>query len=303
MIFKDYYKILQLKTNKVSTHQIKIAYREQAKQYHPDVNVGNKEAEERFKDINEAYKILSNPASKRKYDRQWYRYVGSKMEYQEQDTNHSFKQDLFALLFGQSKQQNNDPEREKKNKKKDKYKTRGEDVETSIDITLEEAFFGVTKKISLRTVNGDLKTFTVKIPSGIRENEKIRIMNQGKSGKNGARNGDLLIRIHIQDNEKFQLEGYHIRTKLPITPWEAALGTKTKIIGIDDEMEVVIPEATQSGDEIKLPQKGYKDGKGTRGDLIVEIKIMIPNQLTEKEKEYFQKMQKISTFNPRSTTN
>lgn len=300
MIFKDYYKILQLKTNKVSTHQIKLAYREQAKKYHPDVNVGNQATEERFKDINEAYKILSNPASKRKYDRQWYRYVGSKQEYKQQEqTSSSMKHDFFAMFFGQTR--TNGIENKDIVEKKAKKKTgiRGEDVETGIEITLEEAFYGVTKKISLRTMKGDMKTFSVKIPSGIRDNEKIRLIGQGKAGKNGGKNGDLFIKVHIQDNAKFVLDGYHIRTELLITPWEAALGTETKLVGIDDEMMVQIPAGTQSGDTIQLSEKGYKDGKGGRGDLIADIKIMVPHQLTQKEKEIFEKMKQVSKFNPR----
>lgn len=117
MIFKDYYKILQLKTNKVSTRQIKAAYREQAKKYHPDVNVGNKAAEERFKDINEAYKILSNQAQKRKYDRQWYKYVGYKIEYKEDtDKNSTMRKDLWTMFFGQAR--NKEIEEETSNKKK-----------------------------------------------------------------------------------------------------------------------------------------------------------------------------------------
>jgi len=299
MIFKDYYKILQLKTNKVSTHQIKVAYREQAKKYHPDVNVGNKAAEERFKDINEAYKILSNLAQKRKYDRQWYKYVGSKNEYRNNaEETTSIKRDLWTMFFGQSRSNEIESE-ENVNKNNKKTGVRGEDVETAIEITLEEAFYGISKKISLRTVKGDLKTFSVKIPSGIRENEKIRIVNQGKAGKNGGKNGDLFIRIHIQDNPKLKLEGYNIRTELLVTPWEAALGTKAKIVGIDDEIMVEVTEGTQSGDVIKIPNKGYKDGSGGRGDLIAEVKIMVPNGLTQKEKEIFEKMKQISKFNPR----
>lgn len=294
MIFKDYYKILQLKTNKVNSHQIKEAYRQQAKLYHPDVNVGNKLNEERFKDINEAYKILSDPNKKRKYDRQWYHYVGRKLEYNEnKDTTSTLREDFMKMFFGKSKEAIEEKPRKVKNP------IRGEDVETAIDISLEDAFYGLTKKISLRTVDGDMKTFSVKIPAGIRNDEKIRIIGQGKQGQNSGKNGDLFIKVRIQENNKFKLKGYDIETELPITPWEAALGTKTKIVGIDDEIFIQVPAGAQSGQILIIEQKGYKDGKGGRGNLLVNIKIMVPKKLTEEEKNIFEKLKQLSNFNPR----
>jgi len=294
MIFKDYYKILQLKTNKVNSHQIKEAYRQQAKLYHPDVNANNKLNEERFKDINEAYKILSDPSKKRKYDRQWYHYVGRKLEYNEnKDTTTTLREDFIKMFFGKSKEAIEDKPKKAKNP------IRGEDVETAIDISLEDAFYGLTKKISLRTVDGDMKSFSVKIPAGIRDGEKIRIIGQGKEGSRGGKNGDLFIKIKIEENEKFKLKGYDIETELPITPWEAALGTKTKLTGIDDEIFIKVPAGVQSGQILTIEKKGYKDGKGDRGNLLVSVKIMVPQKLTEEEKNIFEKLKQLSKFNPR----
>ena len=147
MIFKDYYKILELETNKVNIEQIKIAFREQAKKYHPDVNSG-KTAEERFKDINEAYRVLSDSKSRKKYDRIWYSHVGKKIDREKQKEEREARPDLLSLLFGNIKT----PKKEQ-NKK---IPIKGENIETEININREHAFYGANKKISLRVKSGGL---------------------------------------------------------------------------------------------------------------------------------------------------
>ena len=291
MIFKDYYKILGLETNKVSIDEIKIAFREQAKKFHPDINEGST-AEERFKDINEAYRILSNPSQKRKYDRTWYSYVGKKIDKQRQKNEREARPDLLTLLFGTIKVG--------KKKETKKIPLKGDNVETEISITLEQAFNGINEKISLRAVDGKMKTFQVKIPQGIRNGEKIRLIGQGKEGENGGKNGDLLVKINIENSKKYRLKGYDIYTDLFITPSEAVLGTKTKIQTLGDgEVNIYVPSGTQSGERIHLPEKGYKDGKGGRGDLVAEVKIAVPKELSDEEKELYKKLAEISKFNPR----
>lgn len=295
MIFKNYYKILELETSRVSEDEIKNAYRKAVKKYHPDINLGDSLAEERIKDINEAYKVLSNSSSKRKYDRMWNANVGrKKLEESKRDSNSIFS-DFFNMFFG-----NVEIDEQVKKIKNGKTPVRGEDIETEIKVTIEDAFFGLTKKISLRTIEGKMKTFTVAIPAGIRNGEKIRLIGQGKPGENGGKNGDLLIKINIENNNKFKLEGYDLYTNLFLTPWEAALGTRVKINSIDDETQVYIPQGIQSGEIVKIQSKGYKNGQGGRGDLIVEVRIMVPKQLTDKEKNLFEELGKISKFNPRS---
>ena len=291
MIFKDYYKILGLETNRVSIKEIKNAYKEQAKKYHPDLNGGSKQFEERFKDINEAYKILSNFASKRKYDRTWTRHVGRTQRndaYQAQSGKEVLWKIFFGNIFSKDKEQ------------KEKRAIRGEDIETEMNISLEDGFLGNEKEIALRTVEGKMKTFKISIPAGIQNNERIRLIGQGKLGKRGGKNGDLFIRIKIEDNDKFTLDGFDLRTNLYLTPWEAALSTKVLVQGIDDEFTVYIPAGTQSGEEIKIENKGYKDGKGGRGDLILETKIMIPKKMSKEELNLFKQMKKESRFNPRN---
>lgn len=291
MIFKDYYKILGLETNRVSIKEIKNAYKEQAKKYHPDLNGGSKQYEERFKDINEAYKILSNFASKRKYDRTWNRHVGREQRndaYQAQNGKEVLWKIFFGNIFSKDKE------------KSETRAVKGENIETEINISLEDAFFGNEKDIGLRTVDGKMTTFKINIPAGIQNNERIRLVGQGKKGKRGGKNGDLFIRVKIDDNDKFILDGFNLRTNLYLTPWEAALSTKVEVQGIDDEFTVYIPAGTQSGEEIKIENKGYKDGKGGRGDLILETKIMIPKKMNKEELNLFKQLKKESRFNPRN---
>ena len=298
MIFKDYYKILGLKTNKVTIEEIKTAYRIAAKKYHPDVNVGDKLAEEKIKDINEAYRILSNSSSKRKYDRTWNANVAKKnQDYQERkrSTGSAFG-DLFNMFFGNIKEKSEN----ERNNSKNKEAVKGENVETEINISIEEGFYGREKKISLRTVEGKMKTFAVAVPAGIRDGEKIRLIGQGKAGENGGKNGDLLIKVNIEDSNMFKLHGYDLHTDLLITPSEAALGTKANINSIDEYSQIYIPQGVQSGEKITIPQKGYKIGNGARGDLIAEVKIMMPKTLTEQEVDLYKKLKEISKFNPRN---
>lgn len=173
MIFKDYYKILALETNKVSLDEIKIAYREQAKKFHPDVNEGNTKAEERFKDINEAYNILSNAQSRKKYDRAWNSHIGRKKVKTATKSKKSATEDMLSILFGHKEEKGNFP---KEKIKENKIPIQGENVETEINVSIEDAFYGKGKEISLRTVNGKTKTFSINIPEGIRNGEKIRLL-------------------------------------------------------------------------------------------------------------------------------
>lgn len=300
MIFKDYYKILGLDTNQVSFDEIKQAYREQAKKYHPDVNVGDKLAEERFKDISEAYQVLSGGVTRRKYDRMWNSHVGNKKKKQAYEESKRGKDavfsDFFQMFFGNSKEQDS----QIKNTKKRNPQIKGENIETAISISVEEAYYGSNKKISLRTVDGKMKTFNIKVPAGIRDHEKIRLIGQGKQGQFGGKNGDLFIKIQIEPDSKFKLIGYDLYTSLCLTPWEAALGTRVNLEGIDDSVSIYVPAGIESGEKLRIPGKGYKDGKGGRGDLTATVKIMVPKQLTIEEKEIYEKLKQISKFNPRN---
>ena len=292
MVLKNYYKILELETSRVSIDEIKDAYRKAAKKYHPDLNVGNELSEERIKDINEAYRVLSVPASKRKYDRMWNsKFAKGKKAFSGKDE----KGALLNMLLGKTT-----VEKENARTIKRKPQVKGENIETEINASIDEAFYGLEKKISLRNLDGKVKTYTVSIPEGIRNEEKIRLIGQGKPGKNGGKNGDLFIKINIEDSSKFRLRGNDIYTDLVITPWEAALGARVNMDSIDEEVKVYIPQGIQSGEKIRIQGKGYKTGKGTRGDLIGEVKINVPKKLSESEAKLFSKLSEISKFNPRN---
>ena len=187
-------------------------------------------------------------------------------------------------------------ERPKETKKKDKsmLAVKGENIETAINVTIEEAFYGATKKISLRATDGKMKKFSIKIPAGIRSDEKIRLIGQGKNGEHGGKNGDLLIKIKIDDGKKYKIKGCNLYTDIKIAPWEAVLGSKVNVEGIDGIETVDINKGMQSGDIIKIEGRGYKDGKGGRGDLIVEVKICIPKKLSEEEIRIYEKLKEIS---------
>lgn len=291
MKFKDYYKILELESSKVNIEQIKTAYRKQAKKYHPDVNIGNKLAEEKIKDINEAYKILSKTSSKKKYDRTWNYYIGRKQK--KTKTSGEMAGEIFGMFFG-----NNEIKEEISEANKPAIK--GENIETEINITIEEGYFGASKTIEMKDIEEKNKIITVKVPEGIQDGEKIRLIGQGKSGKNGGKNGDLYIKINIKNGKQYTLKGKDLYTIIPITPWEAALGTKAKIKSIDDtKTAIYIPNGVQSGEIVEIPEKGYKTSKGERGKLIGQIKIVVPESLTTEEKEMFKKLKEISKFNPR----
>ena len=290
MAYKNYYKILNLETSHVSIEEIKVAYRQAAKKYHPDLNVGDKLAEEKIKDINEAYRTLSVPASKRKYDRIWNSHFGRS---EKAFSGKGEKASIINMFIG-----NTQSEEGKLNIAKEIAK--GENIETEIGISIQEAFYGKEKMISLKTMEGKIKNIVVAIPQGIKNGEKIRLIGQGKPGENGGKSGDLLIKINIEDSKPFKLKGSDLYTDLLLTPWEAALGARTNVNSIDEETKIYIPQGIQSGERIKIPGKGYKDGNGMRGDLIAEIKVVVPKNLTEQERKMFEKLNEISKFNPRS---
>ena len=175
------------------------------------------------------------------------------------------------MFFGETEKA---PMKENKN-----IPAKGENIETEINVKLEDAYYGAEKKISLRTVKGQMKTFSVKVPAGIRNGEKIRLLGQGKEGINGGKNGDLFIKINIENNKKFTLKGCDIITSVAVSPWEAALGKKISIDSIEENISLNIPAGTQSGEQIVIPNKGYKDGLGGRGNLIAEIKTVVKKEL------------------------
>lgn len=294
MKYKNYYKILELKSDRVSDEEIKNAYRRLAKKYHPDINPGDEVASEKFKLVNEAYQVLGNEVSKKKYDRihNIYR-VKDTIEDTKEKINFNGMSDMIGMVFGKKEQSNF----ENKNKS---IPITGEDLESKIDITLEEAFFGTEKKLAFRTVTGDIKNISVKIPKGIRTGEKVRLAKQGKPGKNGGEPGDLYIKIEIMKNDFFEVKGFDLCMNLKLSPWEAALGTEVKIENIDSSILVNVPAGTESGEILRIANSGFwNTSTYGRGDLLLNIQIMVPKELTDTEKLLFEKLEAVSNFKAR----
>ena len=294
MKYKNYYKILELKSDRVSDEEIKNAYRRLAKKYHPDINPGDEVASEKFKLVNEAYQVLGNEVSKKKYDRihNIYR-VKDTIEDTKEKINFDGMSDMIGMVFGKKEQSNF----ENKNKS---IPITGEDLESKIDITLEEAFIGTEKKLAFRTVTGDIKNISVKIPKGIRTGEKVRLAKQGKPGKNGGEPGDLYIKIEIMKNDFFEVKGFDLCMNLKLSPWEAALGTEVKIENIDSSILVNVPAGTESGEILRIANSGFwNTSTYGRGDLLLNIQIMVPKELTDTEKLLFEKLEAVSNFKAR----
>ena len=288
MSFKDYYNILGLSSNKVTIDEIKLAYREQAKKYHPDMHVGDNSSEEKFKEINEAYKILSDPKSRKRYDRNWFIYTERKKRLQNKDreVKKSFKEKIIDILFGMTIPR-------AQTAKRSKEPINGENIETEVEVNVLEAFNGTSKKLKLLAVDGKTKTFNLNIPEGVQDGDKIRFIGQGKPGKNNGDRGDLLVKVKITDTKEFKLVGADIYTEISISPWQAALGTKLNLQSIDGEISLVVPKGTESGERFTIKGKGYKFGRGNRGNFYIITKIVVPKKLTEKQLELYNELKEI----------
>lgn len=295
MKYKNYYKILELKSDRVSDDEIKNAYRRLAKKYHPDMNPDDEIASEKFKDVNEAYQILGDESSKRKYDRihNIYR-VRDTFEDTKEKLNKEGFSEMANLIFGKK-----EISTKNSNTKNRPVATKGDNLESQIDISLEEAFFGVEKKLAFRNVEGKTRSISLKIPKGIKNGEKIRITKQGKPSINGGENGDLYIKVNLMNDKNYSLQGNDICMDLNISPWEAVFGCNVKVKNIDSTIVVNVPQGVQSGEILKIANSGFWNDEGGRGDLLLNIKILIPDRLTEGEKLLFRKLSEISEFEPR----
>lgn len=295
MKYKNYYEILELKNSKVTDDEIKSAYRKLAKKYHPDINPGNMHAAEKFKDINEAYEVLTDEEKKRRYNVKHYAYSFKNIldiNNIKEKIDSSGASEFVEMFVG--KQESN-----KKRPKNKHENIHGENIESEISITLEEAFNGVTKKISFKGYDDKMKNITVKVPRGIVNGGKIRIKGQGKPGKKGGISGDLYIKINILQNKQYILDKANLILDLPITPSEAVLGCNIEIEGIDSKININIKPGTESGELIYIKEKGYFNEKGERGDLIAKTKLVIPKEISKQERELYEKIQKITSFMPR----
>lgn len=325
MEFKDYYAILGVPRD-ADAEAIKKAFRTLARKYHPDVakGLGRDAAAEKFKEINEAYEVLSDPAKRQKYDRlgaawdqpdaEHFQQAGSgtarpgtgAYEFHFEGTGFS---DFFEKFFGGLGGMGDFTEavRNRRAGSAAAFDTplRGEDMEGSLLITLEEALKGSIREVQIRrrdpqTGQTTLQTFKVRIPPGARDGQVVRLAGKGGEGWNGGAPGDLFLHIRIASHPDFRLEGANLYYDLPLAPWEAVLGTKAEIPTLDGPIRITIPPGTTSGRVLRVRGRGlYREPGGSRADLFVVVRIDVPSTVSEQEKAAWQKLQEISRFNPR----
>lgn len=314
--YKDYYEILGV-SRSATQEEIQRAYRKLARKYHPDVN---KEpgAEEKFKEINEAYEVLKDPEKRKKYDQ-----LGANWRAGQEfrpppgwDVHFDFGagsqgfdniffggfrgesesgfSDFFELLFGGPRRRHSGYSGTTTGGFT--WVRDGADSEATIRISLEDAYKGSVKTI---TLPGENKTLEVKIPAGILPGQKIRLAGQGRPGVGGGKSGDLYLTVEIEPHPKYRLEERDIYIDLPVTPWEAALGATVSVDTPRGPVSIRIPQGSQSGQKLRLRGKGMPNPKGKPGDLYAVVQIKVPRTLSPKERELFEELRRISPFDAR----
>jgi len=325
MEYKDYYKILGVDKN-ASKEEISKAFKKLAKKYHPDLNPNNPEAENKFKEINEAYEVLKDPEKRKLYDSlgpNWQHgqnfqpppgYENISFEFGGQGADFDlggfseFFKAFFGGGFGGADFGANQGFRQStfRGGRFTGSSARGQDVEATIELTLEEAYRGGQKSISLQeqVVGPDgmprlqTKTLQVNIPAGVKDGGKIRLAGQGSPGLGGGPAGDLYLKVKILPHTLFKLDGNNVIYDLPLAPWEAVLGTSLRIPTLDGEILMRIPPGISSGQKLRIKGKGL--GRGTqKGDQLVRVMIKSPKKLSPGEKELWEKLARESNFNPR----
>lgn len=308
MDYKDYYKILGV-PREASGDDIKKSYRKLARKYHPDVSK-EADAENKFKEVQEAYEVLKDPEKRKAYDHlgaNWKAGQGGfqpppNWDYQNaqgpqfNDFDAGGFSDFFRDLFG----------RGAAGGQRGDFKQRGQDQHSRLPIALSEAYHGAEKMLQLQqaeinphtgALENKIKSIKVKIPAGITSGQSIRLSGQGGPGFGGGPNGDLYIEIAIMEDPIFTLEGKNIYLNLPLTPWEAALGSKISTPTLGGMVDLTIPEGSQTGQKLRLKGRGLPGNPP--GDQYVLLKIYVPKPKNTAEKELYQKMAESMRFNPR----
>lgn len=311
--FRDYYETLGV-SKTASEDEIRSAFRKLARKYHPDVAKDKKTAEEKFKQINEAYEVLSDPEKRKKYDQlgaDWNQPGGFQpppgrgaqppggggfrqrsggnggVEFEFGGTGFS---DFFEAFFGGGRGRSafgGFGGREA-------TAERGADVEADIMVTLEEALHGSTRTVSLRrTTSSKVETYQVKIPRGVHEGQRIRLAGQGEAGERGGQSGDLFLRVRLARHPDFSVEGSDLVHELKIAPWQAVLGTEAKVPTLEGSVRLKIPSGTRGGQRFRLRERGLPNSAGTRGDLYVDAQIDIPKKITDRERQVWRELAKL----------
>ncbi|MFZ0944044.1 MAG: J domain-containing protein [Syntrophobacteraceae bacterium] len=323
--YRDYYEILGIKRG-ASQDEVQRAYRKLARKYHPDVSKASN-AEEKFKEINEAHEVLKDPEKRKMYDQlgqNWrsgqdfrpppgwetqfdFGRGGARQAGQQWGGAGGFS-DFFEELFGGSGfRQTHGGMGPEGFGRGTVWRQAGADQETTIRISLEEAFRGGSKPIILQSqvINpqGQLdvqeRRYDVKIPPGVLPGQRIRLTGQGGEGTGGGPRGDLYLKVEIEPHPVFTLKGHDLHMEVPVSPWEAVLGSEVRLSTITGNIDLKISPGTQSGQKLRLRGKGMPNSKGTPGDLYATVVVKIPVHPSEKERELFEELRKSSGFNPR----
>ncbi len=298
MAFVDYYKILGIDKS-ASTGDIKKAYRKLARKYHPDLNPSDKDAERKFKEINEANEVLSNPENRKKYDehgkdwkhaeefekanQQQRQYQGGRQQNPFGDFGGGDYSDFFESMFGGRSARG-------RQSSGSGVKFRGQDLNATLNLSLKDVY--ETHKRTL-TING--KNIRLTIPAGVKNGQVIKIKGHGGEGINGGPKGDLNITFTIDNNTNFKLDGDNLYTTVELDLYKAILGGEITVVTFDGKAKLKIAPETQNSTKVKLKGKGFpiykKDGEF--GDLYITYQVKIPKNLSEKEKQLFAELAKL----------
>ncbi len=311
MDFKDYYKVLGLEPG-ADDKAVKAAYRKLARKYHPDVSK-EKDAENQFKEVAEAYEVLKSAEKRAEYDElRKYAQQGRPFEpppgwqprgnagFADEMGGGRDYSDFFESLFGAAGRTQG-PGRSSGR--------RGQDVEMELPILLEETLADEAKKIAFqlpqysadgRPLAPISKTLNVKIPAGVSDGERIRLKGQGAPGLGGAANGDLYLIIRLVPHPLFDVEAHNLILTVPLAPWEAALGSKVTVPTLDGKIHLSIPANSQSGQRLRIKGKGLMNKLGERGDLYALFKIVIPAQADEPTRALWAQLAEQAAFDPRA---
>lgn len=278
MVFKDYYKILGLTRVTVTEEEIKLAYRNQAKKYHPDIN--KQSTGEIIKDINEAYKILSDKTKKKKYDKLWTSYVGKKklenLTYEQDKKTENILDELNTILFGGVFS---------RNKKIEKKEDKSLNIEITLKISVKEAYLGAKKIIKLKDQEKELV-----INKNTKTNDVYILKYMGKKSEDVTKfPGDLYINIQVENDEKYTVKGLDVETKVFLSPAEMVMGTDVELEYFGEKIAIKVPPRTQNGKTFTLSKKGFSNNN-SKGNLIIILETKIPQEISKEEEKLYKKI-------------
>lgn len=309
--FRDYYETLGV-SKTASDDEIRKAFRTLARKYHPDVAKDKATAEEKFKQLNEAYEVLGDPEKRKRYDElgaNWDQPGGFQpppgwgtqqpgggfRRYSRGDEGVEFEfggtgfSDFFETFFGGGRGQGGFGGGSFG--RRPTGAERGSDVEADIMVTLEEALHGSKRTVSLRRSNSNkVEKYQVKIPRGVHEGQRIRLAGQGEAGAGGGKSGDLFLRVRLARHPDFTVEGSDLIHEVKIEPWQAVLGSELQVPTLEGNARLKLPTGTQPGQRFRLRGHGLPTAAGARGDLLVVPQIQIPKKLTDREREIWQRL-------------